>query len=78
MLNGVNKEVISFYSREICHNKAPDIEEAKEVVRKEDYKTTKTKFLGEAANQEAGQTQHNVKLLKLSREMPKINRNDTI
>jgi hypothetical protein len=36
--------VISFYSKEICHNKAPDIE-AKEVVRRKDYKTSKTKYL---------------------------------
>jgi preprotein translocase subunit SecA len=43
MLNGVNKELFRSYSKEICQQSAPDIEEAVEA-RKEDYKLSKDEF----------------------------------
>jgi preprotein translocase subunit SecA len=42
MLNGVNKEVISFlFKGDLPQQSAPDIEEAVEVREKEDYKLSK-------------------------------------
>jgi preprotein translocase subunit SecA len=81
MLNGVNKEVISFlFKGDLPQQSAPEIEEAKEVVRKkEDYKTSKDEIgSSEADNREAGQTQQRQVTETIVREMPKINRNDTV
>jgi preprotein translocase subunit SecA len=81
MLNGVNKEVISFlFKGDLPQQSAPEIAEAKEVVRqKEDYKTSKDEISNsEAANQEAGQTQQRQVTETVVREMPKINRNDNV
>jgi preprotein translocase subunit SecA len=80
MLNGVNKEVISFLFKGDLPQQSTPIEEAKEVVRqKEDYKTSKDEVpSSEASNQEAGQTQQRQITETIVREMPKINRNDTV
>jgi preprotein translocase subunit SecA len=59
MLNGVNKEVISFlFKGDLPQQSAPDIEEAVEVREKEDYKLSKDEVPNsETANREAGETQ---------------------
>jgi preprotein translocase subunit SecA len=59
MLNGVNKEVISFlFKGDLPQQSAPDIEEAVEVREKEDYKLSKDEVPNsESANREAGETQ---------------------
>jgi preprotein translocase subunit SecA len=55
----------------------PDIEEAVEVREKEDYKLSKDKFQIVKV-QIVKLVKHNDKLLKLLKDMPKINRNDTV
>jgi preprotein translocase subunit SecA len=84
MLNGVNKEVISFlFKGDLPHqNTTPAIQEAKEVRQKENYKTSKDEIPNSdtlaAQNREAGQTQQRQVTETIVREMPKINRNDTV
>lgn len=92
MLNGVNKEVISFlFKGDLPAQSAPKIEEAVEVRPKENYKISKDEVLNsdELANQnrEAGhpsaseqakQTQPRQVTETIVREMPKINRNDNV
>ncbi|PWA04009.1 preprotein translocase subunit SecA [Flavobacterium psychrotolerans] len=83
MLNGVNKEVISFlFKGDLPAQQAPAIQEAKVVRQKEDYKTSKDEVpnsdtLAEQ-NREAGQTQQRQVTETIVREMPKINRNDSV
>jgi preprotein translocase subunit SecA len=80
MLNGVNKEVISFlFKGDLPQQTAPAIKEAKEVRQKENYKTSKDEIVSsESANQEAGQTQQRHITETIVRDQPKINRNDTV
>ena len=83
MLNGVNKEVISFlFKGDLPQQNVPSIQEAKQVKVKENYKTSKDEVpnsdtLAEQ-NREAGQTQQRQVTETIVREMPKINRNDTV
>ena len=83
MLNGVNKEVISFlFKGDLPQQSAPAIQEAKQVKVKENYKTSKDEIPNSdslaAENREAGQTQLRQVTETIVREMPKINRNDTV
>jgi preprotein translocase subunit SecA len=82
MLNGVNKEVISFLFKGDLPQQvaAPAIQEAKEVRQKENYKTSKDEIVSsESANREAGQqTQQRQVTETIIRDQPKINRNDTV
>ena len=81
MLNGVNKEVISFLFKGDLPQQvaAPAIQEAKEVKVKENYKTSKDEIVSsESANREAGQTQQRQVTETIVRDQPKINRNDTV
>ena len=80
MLNGVNKEVISFlFKGDLPQQTAPPIQEAKVVRQKENYKTTKDEIVSsESANKEAGQTQQRQVTETIVRDQPKINRNDTV
>ncbi len=80
MLNGVNKEVISFlFKGDLPQQVSAPIQEAKVVRQKEDYKTSKDEIVSsEAANKEAGQTQQRQVTETITREQPKINRNDTV
>ncbi len=80
MLNGVNKEVISFlFKGDLPQQNAPSIQEAKEVRQKENYKTTKDEIVNsEKMNHEAGQTQQRQVTETIVRDQPKINRNDTV
>ncbi len=80
MLNGVNKEVISFlFKGDLPIHNAPNIQEAKEVRQKENYTTSKDEIPNsESANRDAGQTQQRQITETIVRETPKINRNDTV
>ncbi len=83
MLNGVNKEVISFlFKGDLPQQNVPSIQEAKQVKVKENYKTSKDEIPNSdtlaAENREAGQTQQRQVTETIVREMPKINRNDNV
>ena len=80
MLNGVNKEVISFlFKGDLPQQQAPAIKEAKEVRQKEKYTESKDEIVSsESANREAGQTQQRQVTETIVRDQPKINRNDTV
>ena len=80
MLNGVNKEVISFlFKGDLPQQSAPAIQEAKQVKIKENYKTSKDEIVNsEKMNHEAGQTQQRQVTETIVRDQPKINRNDTV
>jgi len=80
MINGVNKEVISFlFKGDLPQQNAPKIQEAKEVRQKENYKISKEEIVSsESANREAGETQQRQVTETIIREMPKINRNDSV
>jgi len=84
MIDEVNKEVISFLFKGDLPSQSPsDIQEAKQVRQKENYTETKedldsddaaseAKKAGEMASQRPQVTE------TITREMPKINRNDTV
>lgn len=84
MIDEVNKEVISFLFKGDLPSQSPsDIQEAKQVRQKENYTETKedldsddaaseAKRAGEMASQRPQVTE------TITREMPKINRNDTV
>jgi preprotein translocase subunit SecA len=83
MLNGVNKEVISFlFKGDLPQQQAPAIQEAKQVKVKENYKTSKDEIPNSdslaAQNSQAGQTQQRQITETIVRDQPKINRNDTV
>ncbi|RZJ66994.1 MAG: preprotein translocase subunit SecA [Flavobacterium sp.] len=84
MLNNVNKEVISFlFKGDLPQQNQPNIQEASEVQRpKENYTTSKDEIPNSdeaaAASREIGQTQQRNVTETIVREMPKINRNDTV
>ena len=83
MLNGVNKEVISFlFKGDLPQQTTPTIQEAKEIRQKEDYTTSKDEIPNSdslaAENREAGQTQQRQVTETIVRDQPKINRNDTV
>ena len=83
MLNGVNKEVISFlFKGDLPQQNVPSIQEAKQVRQKEDYKTSKDEVPNSDKladqNREAGKTQQRQVTETIVREMPKINRNDSV
>ena len=80
MLNGVNKEVISFLFKGDLPQQNNTIQEAREVRQKENYTETKDEISSsESANREAGQTQSRPQITEtIVRETPKINRNDTV
>ncbi|AWI25905.1 preprotein translocase subunit SecA [Flavobacterium pallidum] len=83
MLNGVNKEVVSFlFKGDLPMQQAPKIEEAREVKQKENYQTSKDEIpnsdQSSAMNREAGQTQQRQVTETIVRDAPKINRNDNV
>ena len=84
MLNGVNKEVISFlFKGDLPQQQAQPIQEAREIPRpKENYKTSKDELPNSdqaaAEAREVGQTQQRQVTETIVREMPKINRNDNV
>jgi preprotein translocase subunit SecA len=80
MLDNVNKEVISFlFKGDLPAQQNQQIQEAKEVRQKEDYKLSKDEIPNsENANREAGETQQRQVTETIVRDMPKINRNDNV
>lgn len=80
MLDNVNREVISFlFKGDLPAQQNQQIKEAKEVRQKEDYKLTKDEIPNsENINHEAGETQQRQVTETIVRDMPKINRNDTV
>lgn len=79
MLDGVNKEVISFLFKGDLPQQQNNIQEAKQVRQKENYTESRDEIQSsEEANREAGQTQQKHVTETIVREMPKINRNDTV
>jgi preprotein translocase subunit SecA len=80
MLDNVNKDVISFlFKGDLPAQQAPKIEEAKEIRQKENYKLSKDELPNsENLNHEAADTQQRQVTETIVRDMPKINRNDTI
>ncbi|MBG6111490.1 preprotein translocase subunit SecA [Flavobacterium sp. CG_23.5] len=83
MLDNVNKEVISFlFKGDLPAQQNQQIQEAKEVRQTEDYQLSKDEVLNSdelaEKNREAGQTQQRQVTETIVRDMPKINRNDTV
>ena len=80
MIDNVNKEVISFlFKGDLPAQENQQIQEAKEVRQQDDYQLSKDEIVSsEAANREAGQTQQKQVTETITRDMPKINRNDTV
>jgi preprotein translocase subunit SecA len=84
MLNGVNKEVVSFlFKGDLPQQNTANIQEAREIPRpKENYQTSKDEIQNSedaaAENREAGQTQRRKVTETITRDAPKINRNDNV
>ena len=80
MLDGVNKEVISFLFKGDLPQQNNTIQEARQVREKQNYTETKDEIQSsESANREASQTQQRPQVTEtIVRETPKINRNDTV
>ena len=79
MLDGVNKEVISFLFKGDLPQQQNNIQEARQVRQKENYTESREEIQSsEEANREAGQTQQRQVTETIVREIPKINRNDTV
>jgi preprotein translocase subunit SecA len=83
MLDKVNKEVISFlFKGDLPNRNETNIQEAKEIRQKEDYKTSKDEIPNSdslaSQHREAGQTQRQPITETIVRDTPKINRNDTV
>ena len=80
-LNNVNKEVISFlFKGDLPAQENQQIQEAKKINRpKEDYKLNKDEVENsQSTQQKEGQTQPRQVTETIVRDMPKINRNDTV
>ncbi len=79
MLEGINKEVISFLFKGDLPQQNNNIQEAREVRQKDNYTESREEIQSsEEANREAGQTQQRQVTETIVRDAPKINRNDTI
>jgi preprotein translocase subunit SecA len=80
MLDGVNKEVISFLFKGDLPQQNQNFQEARQVREKQNYTESKDEIeSSESANREAGQTQQRPQVTEtIVRETPKINRNDNV
>ncbi len=85
MLNGVNKEVVSFlFKGDLPQQQASAIQEAKQVRQKEKYTESKDEIVSSESTisnrvgNEAGQTQQRQVTETIVRDQPKINRNETV
>jgi preprotein translocase subunit SecA len=83
MLNEVNKEVISFlFKGDLPQQETQQIQEAKVVRTKENYKTSKDEIPNSDTlsqqNREVGDTQQRQVTETIVRETPKISRNETV
>lgn len=80
MLDGVNKEVISFLFKGDLPQQNQNIQEARQVREKQNYTESKDEIeSSESANRETGQMQQRPQVTEtIVRETPKINRNDNV
>jgi preprotein translocase subunit SecA len=80
MLDSVNKEVISFLFKGDLPQQNQNIQEAREVKRKENYTESRDEIeSSEQANREASQAQKRPQVTEtIIRDQPKINRNDNV
>ena len=80
MLDGVNKEVISFLFKGDLPQQNNAIQEARQVKQKQNYTESKDEVQSsESANKEASQSQQRPQVTEtIVRDAPKINRNDTV
>ncbi len=82
MLDNINKDVISFLFKGDLPQQNNNIQEAKEVRTKESYIESKEEVLNSdeiaERNHEAGQTQQRHVTETITRDAPKINRNDNV
>ncbi|MBG6063440.1 preprotein translocase subunit SecA [Flavobacterium sp. CG_9.1] len=80
MIENVNKEVISFlFKGDLPAQENQQIQEAVDAAPREDYELSKDEIVSsEAANREAGETKQRQITETITRDMPKINRNDTV
>ena len=82
MLDGVNKEVISFLFKGDLPQQNKQIQEAREVRKKENYTESRSEIPNSDSlaeqNREAGQTQQRQVTETIVRDAPKINRNDNV
>lgn len=80
MIDNVNKDVISFLFKGDLPQQNQNIQEAREVKRKENYTESRDEIeSSEQANREASQAQQRPQVTEtIIRETPKINRNDTV
>ena len=80
MLDGVNKEVISFLFKGDLPQQNNTIQEARQEVRKKENYTESREEIqsSEETNREAGQTQQRQITETIVRDAPKINRNDNV
>lgn len=81
MLDGVNKEVISFlFKGDLPQQNQNNIQEAREVRQKQNYTESKDEIeSSESANREASQAQQRPQVTEtIVRDQPKINRNDNV
>ncbi len=82
MLDNINKEVISFLFKGDLPQQENNIQEAREVRTKENYIESKEEVLNSdeiaERNHEAGQTQQRHVTETITRDAPKINRNDNV
>ncbi|THD65786.1 preprotein translocase subunit SecA [Robertkochia marina] len=84
MIDKVNREVVSFlFKGELPTEDTSNIQEAREVKRKESYKTSKEEIPNSdemaAQNRAAGQTQQRPQVTEtITRERPKIGRNEKV
>jgi preprotein translocase subunit SecA len=81
MLDGVNKEVISFLFKGDLPNQNQNIQEARQVREKQNYTESKDEIQSsESVNREAGQaaSQRPQVTETIVRDQPKINRNDNV
>lgn len=80
MLDGVNKEVISFLFKGDLPQQNQNIQEARQVREKQNYTESKDEIeSSENANREASQAQQRPQVTEtIVRDQPKINRNDNV
>ena len=80
MLDGVNKEVISFLFKGDLPQQNNSIQEARQVKQKQNYTESKDEIQSsESANREASHSQQRPQVTEtIVRDQPKINRNDSV
>jgi preprotein translocase subunit SecA len=78
MLDNVNKDVIAFLFKGDLPQQNQNIQEAKEVKIKKNYTESRTEDQGKASDESQHPAQRPQVTETITREMPKINRNDNV